>query len=335
MEYDPLYGQKLENLPEAEKKAKKYGDWHAFKGSVFTTFRPIRFPNEPDNALHVIKPFIIPDWWPKILSIDWGNRAMCYAMWGTISTDRRVYVYRERIWRGNDIADWASEIREIHHEFGEEPIHTILCGSAWQDRGTETIADQFNVHSGLSASSSDNSPGSRITGLQLIHEFLRWEPRKTLRSKGEIFDMEYAQKLYRLKGPDAYESYKREFMDEESEKNLPRLQIFSTCPILIETIPVCIYSETRTEDIEEFDGDDPIDDLRYFCKGIKRFLDGEIGSMERTVKLQNIISGLEKENDMTKFYRQMETLERGNNIVGISRKGIIGRRARRRSASFH
>jgi hypothetical protein len=46
MEYDPQYLQKLEILPEAEKKAKKYGDWHAFEGSVFPEFRPIRYPGE-------------------------------------------------------------------------------------------------------------------------------------------------------------------------------------------------------------------------------------------------------------------------------------------------
>src|SRR5678815_926231 len=42
LQYDPLYGNKLEILPENEKRAKKYGDWHSFEGSVFTTFRPIK-----------------------------------------------------------------------------------------------------------------------------------------------------------------------------------------------------------------------------------------------------------------------------------------------------
>lgn len=336
LEYDPLYGNKLENLPEAEKKAKKYGDWHAFKGSVFTTFRPIRFPNEPDNALHVVSPFQIPDWWPRILSIDWGKRAMCHAMWGALSPDRRVYIYREKHWNGKDIAYWAGEIREINHEANENINYTILCGSAWQDRGTDTVADQFNQHSGLVADNSQNGPGSRIIGLQLIHEFLRWEPRQTLRAKGYIFDIEYANRLYRMNGQEAYDEYKRQFMDEEPENNLPKLQIFDTCKILIETIPVCIYDDKKTEDIAEFDGDDPIDNLRYFCKAVYRFLKGEVGNMDHAAKVQKIVDELNVNGDMTRFYRQMETLETKNNIITqqIKPRGIIARR-RSRYVSLH
>src|SRR5574338_742957 len=92
MEYAPQYAKKLEILKEvnpAEYKAKRWGDWHAFKGSVFTTFRAIRFPGEPDNALHVVEPFTIPEWWPRLLSIDWGKTAMCHAMWAAISPNRR------------------------------------------------------------------------------------------------------------------------------------------------------------------------------------------------------------------------------------------------------
>src|SRR3990172_11407608 len=134
-------------------------------------------------------------------------------MWGAISPDRRVYVYRERSWTGKDIAYWGSEIREINDDNNENILHTVLCGSAWQDRGSETIVDQFNRYSGLTASSSDNTPGSRITGLQLIHDFLRWEPKTTLRSRGELFDINLGNKIFRVHGPEAYENYKRQFMD--------------------------------------------------------------------------------------------------------------------------
>ncbi|MGI0021244.1 MAG: hypothetical protein ACRD9Q_00135, partial [Nitrososphaeraceae archaeon] len=134
LEYDPNYANKLELLPEAEKRAKKYGDWHAFKGSVFTTFRPIIFPGEPANALHVIEPFSIPDWWPRFISIDWGKRAMCHCLWAAISPDRRLYIYRERHWRGKDIYQWAGEIRDINNELNENIFYTTICGSAWQER---------------------------------------------------------------------------------------------------------------------------------------------------------------------------------------------------------
>lgn len=332
-QYDPLYAKKLEVLrevSEAEYKAKRWGDWHAFKGSVFTTFRAIRFPGEPSNALHVIEPFEIPEWWPRILSIDWGKTAMCYAMWGAISPDRRVFVYRERGWRGRDIPYWASEIKEIHDINNEQPVHTVLCGSAWQNRGSETIAEQFTQYSGIVAASSENTPGSRVAGLQLIHDFLRWEQKTLIKTRESFYDLAKAQEIYRRYGPDALARYRAQFLDEPDEKNLPILQIFNTCKILIDTIPMAVYDEKKTEDIADFDGDDPIDDLRYFCKACKRFLLGEIGNLEHQVKIHNIIQTYEASGDMTKFYRQMEVLEKGNNITSIRPRGIIGRRSSRR-----
>ena len=335
MEYDPLYVKKLEILresSEAEYKAKRWGDWHAFKGSVFTTFRAIRFPGEPDNALHVIEPFEIPEWWPRILSIDWGKTAMCYAMWGAISPDRRVYVYRERGWKGRDIAHWASEIREIHEESNELPEYTVLCGSAWQNRGGSEIQEDFTKYSGIVASSSENTPGSRVATLQTVHDFLRWEKKTLLASKELYYDLAKAQEIYRRYGPEALERYRSQFLDEPDETNLPILQIFNTCKILIDTIPMAVYDEKKTEDVAEFDGDDPLDDLRYFCKACRRFIAGEIGNLEHQQKIAQIIETYEQTSDMTKFYRQMEVLERGNNMTlpqQIRPRGILARRRMR------
>lgn len=335
MEYDPLYVKKLEILKEsseADYKAKRYGDWHAFKGSVFTTFRAIRFPGEPDNALHVIDPFEIPSWWPKLLSIDWGKTAMCHAMWAAISPDRRVYIYRERTWKGKDVSDWGSEIRSIHYERNEEPTHTVLCGSAWQNRGGEEIQESFTKYTGLVANSSMNAPGTRVAGIQVIHDFLRWEKRVNLKTKEDFYDLEKAQRIYRMYGEDALIKYRSQFLDEPEETAIPILQIFNTCEVLIDTIPMCMYDEKKVEDIAEFDGDDPIDNLRYMCKAAKRYIMGEIGGMKEQAAVAEIIQKYQESGDMTRLYRQMECLEHGNNIINksIRSRGIISRRARRR-----
>jgi len=330
MEYDPLYLQKLEMLPEAEKKAKKYGDWSAFRGSVFTTFRPIKFPNEPNNALHVIEPFSIPTWWPKFISIDWGKRALCHCLWGAISPDRRVYAYREMTWKNKDIYQWASEIRDINNESNEGIEQATICGSAWQDRGTETIADQFQRYSGMSPNSSENSAGSRIIGLQLIHDFLRFENKISLKSKEQYYDLIKAQEIYRNFGPVALDNYKRQFYDEDMETNLPILQIFESCKVLIETIPNCIYDDKKIEDIAEFDGDDPIDNLRYFCKTAKKLLIGNADKLDTMTKIQQVIHDKEVNGDMTSFYRRMEMIEKQNTLtlndcIPVSRRSRFAR----------
>lgn len=47
---DPLYAQSLQALPEAEKRAKLYGDFEAYQGQVFEEFRDRKYPDEPENA---------------------------------------------------------------------------------------------------------------------------------------------------------------------------------------------------------------------------------------------------------------------------------------------
>lgn len=332
MQFDPQYVKKLEiirTVSEAEYKAKRYGDWHAFKGSVFTTFRPIKFPGEPDNALHVIKPFQIPEWWPRILAIDWGKRAMCYALWGAISPDGRVYAYRERAWYGKDIPFWASEIKEIHDETNESPIITMLCGSAWQSRGSELIATQFQEYSGLVPTSSENTPGSRVATLQLVHDFLRWEKKTTLRSKEGVYDIAKANLIYRNYGPQALENYRNLFLDEPEEDNLPILQIFDICKVLIDTIPMAQYDEKKIEDIAEFDGDDPLDDLRYFCKAAKRYLNNEIGNRDLELARSAVIQNFKETQDYNQLHRQMEVLEGKSSLIqipSISRRRFSRRR---------
>jgi hypothetical protein len=325
MQYDPLYAQKLELLPDNEKRAKKYGDWHAFEGSVFPEFRPIRFPGEPDNALHVVEPFTIPEWWPRIVSIDWGKRAMCHAMWAAISPAKRVFVYRERTWHGRDIPYWASEIREL--SFKENIINATICGSAWQDRGVETVAEQFQRYSGLSPSSSDNTPGSRVAGLQLCHDFLRWEQKNLHRTSEEFYDLEKANWISRNFGDDALARYRSQFLDEEPEKNLPKIQFFSTCTVIIETIPVAVYDDKKKEDYAEFEGDDPIDNFRYLCKAANRYLTGDESELIKMRTVQAAVERLNQTQDQTAFYRHMEQIE-SQQQYGVRRKG-------RRRYGFH
>lgn len=324
MQYDPLYLQKLEILPEAEKRAKKYGDWHAFEGSVFPEFRPFQLPDEPENACHVIEPFYIPEWWPRVLSIDWGKRAMCHAMWAAISPEGRVYIYRERHWTGKDVAYWGTEVRELCQN--ENIVNFILCGSAWQERGVETIADQVRNYVGIAPSSSDNSPGSRVSGLQLIHDFLRWEPRKRIEAGNDFYDLELANQIFRVHGADALARYKSQFMDDEDSKNLPILQIFNNCNVIIETIPVAVYDDKRKEDYAAFDGDDPLDNLRYLCKAVKRYITGGTPELERMKQLQEITSRFTANQDYNYLHRAMQSYESKKRLEN----GPVVRRGRSR-----
>jgi len=164
---DPDYLIKLEMLPEAEKAAKLYGDWWTFSGQVFDSFRAKHYPDEPDNALHVIPEFEIPTWWPRVCAIDWGYKAATVAYWGAISPEGRVYVYREYYNRLTDVAVWATEIGDLSR--GENIRALVLDTNAWDNRGEQkTIAqqfqEQFNIAYGSQTLQVEQASKGRVSG---------------------------------------------------------------------------------------------------------------------------------------------------------------------------
>jgi len=94
---------------------------------------------------------------------------------------------------------------------------------------------------------------------------------------------------------------------------------------------MCIYDDKKIEDVAEFEGDDPIDCLRYFCKAAKQFLDGEIVGLDRATRVDNITQQLRVTGDMTSFYRKMEAIEKDDkqtmgDCIPISRRSRFARR---------
>jgi hypothetical protein len=330
---DPEYVRGLEGLPEAEKRAKLYGDWWAFSGQVFGEFRNIRMGDEPENALHVIEPFDIPSWWPVVLAIDWGYRAHTWAGWFAISPEGRVYLYREYFVNKTDIKVWAAEITALSQgELRNEQLRTVeLDPSAWQKRGTEKdIWQQFyeGTDKLLVPHQADNG---RIHGKQLIHDMLRWKPRPPRYVVDPSkFDHELARRIIADYGLRAYNNYVLQFKEDEPEGPLPRLQIFNTCPHVIDAIQAATYNDEgkgNVEDVKEWNGDDPYDGLRYGLTAVDRYIHGVAREHEERRKIDNVLQTLRETQDYTRFYRQMELIESKSSSKGSVHRGF--RRSRR------
>lgn len=332
---DPTYAQSLEGRPEAERKAKRHGDWDAYLGQVFDEFRTLRYPDEPENALHVIPPFEIPEWWPRIVVGDWGFVAMCYIAWFAISPNGRVYLYRERGFYKTKISVWGPEIKYL---IDKENVKLIrFCQSASQNRGQEhTIQEQIEKELGRSIGLSVNSRGSRLDGKSLVHEFLRWK-QKPIIPPDEMpnFDESYAMWVYRVKGEEAYRDYLRLFDPPEEEINIPRLQITccdednhegheDCCPLIIDAVQACVYDEPKqdkpAEDVKEFHGDDPYDTLRYGLDAVDSYVKESGDEFERIQKQQKLIEALENTQNWTGYYRQMGALEANQNKMQVARR---------------
>ena len=312
---DPDYINKLGALPEAERRAKRDGDWWTFSGQVFDEWRENRFLDEPENAVHVVNSFEIPAWWPRLLAIDWGFTAMTCALWGAVSPDLRLYIYRELAVKGSKISTWATDIGRL--STGEDIADIVLCKSAWQNRGEELlIAQQFEKYSGLRAREADNA---RIAGKTLLQEYIRWKPipeRKVL--KPEDFSKDLADSILRKFGLDSYKNYLGQFEPSKPETNLPKLQVFKQCTNLVNCIPLCVYDEKNKEDVAEFSGDDPYDTVRYLVQAADIRLKSN-SEDEYRKKLNEIIIAFEKSKDMTTFYRQMERVGTRRGIRPVRR----------------
>lgn len=315
MENDPMYRIRLEMLPEADKRAKAYGDWWTFSGQVFSEWRSEHFPGEPENAIHVIPPQIPDPRLPRVLSIDWGKKMMTHGIWGVPLPDRRTIIYREypsldkegNPIIGEDVKVWTTNMANICLVEGIEPT-IVLDGSAWQDRGIKTIAEQF-IETWKEVTKKmpkiEKADKDRIGGKMLLHDYLRWKPRPKFNPEiKEQYSQDLAAWIMRNKGMDAYKAYLAIFSPQSDTipEVIPRLQITSNCPILIKTIPLCIYDEKKgDEDVKEFNGDDPYDNVRYYLKKID------------TLKVEELLDqpqvDCQSADEWTRFYRQTEFQE--------------------------
>lgn len=308
---DPTYAQRLELLPEAEKRAKRDGDWWTFTGQVFDDWRLIPFADEPPNARHVVDPEVIPWYCPRLLSIDWGYAAMLWAGWGAILPTKQLLIYREHACLRTKISTWGTEIGKLSD--GEKITQTILCRSAWKQEGQEaTIAQEFQKYSGLTPQQSNSD---RIGGKILFQEYLRWRPKPSRREALPDFSPDVAEKILRIRGLDAYKNYCALYEPELPETNLPKLLVSKACPILIDTIPTCVYDKNDSsgkpaEDVAEFSGDDPYDGARYLVQAAHQYMENSGREHEIETSKNEVLAALDnKKIDMNSFYRKMEFLE--------------------------
>ena len=136
---DPSYRQRLEALPEREKKALLYGDWNIFEGQYFTEF---------STKKHVCDPFEIPPTWRRYRTIDYGLDRLA-VLWIAVANDGRVFVYREYCESGLPISAAARAITERTPE-GEDIYATLAppdLFSRTQESGKTkaTLFQEFGV----------------------------------------------------------------------------------------------------------------------------------------------------------------------------------------------
>jgi len=85
---------------------------------------------------------------------------------------------------------------------------------------------------------------------------------------------------------------------------------------MIDAIRACSYDKKSkegkpAEDVAEFDGDDPYDDLRYAVDTAERYFDSAVSEFQKLQKQDEITRRLSANNDFTAYYRNMRQIESG------------------------
>ncbi|WP_206460414.1 terminase large subunit domain-containing protein [Anaerovorax sp. IOR16] len=167
MKNDPKYVRRLENLPEAERKAFLDGDWDIFTGQYFGEYK---------RDIHVVEPFVIPKHWIKYRSIDYGLD-MLACLWFAVDPQENVYVYRELHEPDHIIASAAKRIKQLNLK--DEIKYTYAPPDLWgrrQDTGLRA-SDTFNKN-GVRLTKSKNN---RVNGWYAVKDWI-----KVIDSKDEI-----------------------------------------------------------------------------------------------------------------------------------------------------
>lgn len=159
LSYDPDYVKRLDNLPEKERKALKYGDWDIYDGMFFPEFK---------RRLHVIEPFEIPEHWNRYIALDYGLD-MFAVLFVAVDEKGKGYIYNE-IYKSNLIVSEAAQTLKSYMR-GKKFKAIYAPPDLWnrnRDTGKST-AEVFRDNEVF----LDKAGNNRISGWLAVKEWLK------------------------------------------------------------------------------------------------------------------------------------------------------------------
>lgn len=116
-EFCRQYEDTLRTMPKHIMEARLFCKWDVIEGAFFE--------QEWKPSVHVVKPFPVPDHWPKFRIMDWGYKSPCPVYWVAVNEDGDLVFFREVTFNHNvpaskrkDSQLVAISIRNIEKEMG-------------------------------------------------------------------------------------------------------------------------------------------------------------------------------------------------------------------------
>lgn len=211
---DGAYKKMLESLPEVHRRRLLLGDWDVSEGSAFPEF---------EREVHVIEPFLIPQSWNRVKSIDYGYAAPSAVLWAAVDPDDgTVIVYRELYQRGLDGKELKMKITEMERD-EIRGISGVLDWASWNRTGASgpTVGEELcRQPYGHKLRPADKN---RVGGKVQIHQFLK----------------------------------------KDRDTGKPSLLIFESCRNLITELTTIPVDKNNSEDVDTKADDHAYDALRY------------------------------------------------------------------------
>ena len=260
---DPDYVAFLDSLPEPLRSAWRKGDWDVFAGQYFTEWHPdVHVLEESEakkrgfgNSLN-----------KHYMGIDWGFAAPFCALWGQVTKNNTVFLYRELYGTEKHPREWAELIWKINSRTHTDIDMTLGDPSMWarnpmswnspdkQMYTDKSIADAMIGQ--LEALVPANN--SRVIGWRNMAQLMHWTETQN-------------PKFYIIKG---------------------------TCPNLIRTIPGMVRDEKDPEEIDTDLEDHAVDACRYMLSHVQVPAPKEKKVPVLQQKIDDLLIMPEEDNDM-------------------------------------
>lgn len=224
------YVHRLERLPEQERQAYRYGNWHIFSGQFFR------------HRLEQVEAYAVPEWAQIEAGMDWGYDPDPGVIEVAFFDEHgRPRIFRETTFRLKTSAEVAELIHETCTLPGERKM-TIRADPSMWIRNPETgvsIADSINdrlaeLESEIVLIKANND---RINGWQRVHQYIHPRPQPDGRVEATL-------KVFQADPRHDYGA-----------------------PYLVQTMPAQQHHQTRKGDMKDSATDHGCDALRYLLMG--------------------------------------------------------------------
>ncbi len=297
---DKYRAQLLSISNTATRKAYLDGEWNAADGDFFGNFRaqgPME--GEPENAKHVIEP--CPDrfrpWMRCEYGADWGYSHT--ASFVRMDVDERT----GQVHCTEEFSQSGLSTYEFGVRLGLSAKGRVMAGGvvrirlgpdAWA-RESEVESEAVRIKAGILTIVGDGkvllegddiedvlhapegsvilakATNAREAGWDLLDNWMRW---KFELPSTKVFNDYEAQEVLMRHGDAEYKKYMRLWEQTlgTTDKVMPVLQVWNTCPKLINAIVSAPPDENNPNDItkKHWDGADLVDSLRYGAMGVSK-----------------------------------------------------------------